>query len=127
MSEFLNFQTPCDDLDEVLRGFFRSKMPDPWPALPLPADPKPMPRSRSWSRLLVAASVAFVLAGYLTLAGFFPGPEIPTPIPASTIGQNPNSLRVPTRSGGEAIIFEQKTDNGVIFQVQEIKGPKNGR
>jgi hypothetical protein len=69
---------PGDDLDGLLRTFFRSQMPQPWPV-------PPMPRSRSVpatrpaasrhplmrSRFALAASVALLLFGSLFLPGRF--------------------------------------------------------
>ena len=56
-----------DDLDGLLGAFFRAEMPQPWPAAPEVEEPAalPMPRrTRSLlrSRLVLAASVAFLLA-----------------------------------------------------------------
>jgi len=65
-----------DDLDELLRGFFKAEMPDPWPnfqgppvTLPLAARSRPTGRSVLRSRLALAASVALLLAGPLLLSG----------------------------------------------------------
>src|SRR5262245_38770023 len=62
------------NLDDVLRDFYRSEMPAPWPALEAPA-PAPTPvkkpqrvRFRAISRLALAAAVAFLLIGYLAFA-----------------------------------------------------------
>src|SRR4051812_23397181 len=70
-----------DDLDGLLRRFFRSEMPHPWPAAPtLPKSRAvvPFPRRhtrRPWlafsMRFAVAASVALLVTGYLSLAGRF--------------------------------------------------------
>jgi len=69
---------PPDNLDSLLRRFFRSEMPRPWPAPPTvvtPAARKAQPQ-RPWfrhsSRLALAAAVALFLIGYLALAGKFP-------------------------------------------------------
>jgi hypothetical protein len=67
-----------DDFDELLTRFFRSEMPDPWPAVPEapPAEPRRQAPARPWfrhsSRLALAAAVALFLIGYLTLASRFP-------------------------------------------------------
>src|SRR5262245_52242085 len=64
-----------DDLDGLLRRFFRSEMPDRWPAppqLPLPARPRPRGRFRPSARLALAAAVSFFVVGYLALAAAFP-------------------------------------------------------
>ena len=60
-----------DDLEGLLRAFFRAEMPDPWPTLPAPAAaPRRGPLGRS--RLALAASVAFLLIGQLSLCGTLP-------------------------------------------------------
>jgi hypothetical protein len=67
---------PGDDLDGLLRAFFRSRMPHPWPALRLPrfrmaSAPRPPSSGRSLirSRYALAASVALLLFGSLLLPG----------------------------------------------------------
>jgi hypothetical protein len=67
-----------DDLDGLLRRFFRAEMPDPWPVLKPPAEPTTdIARSapRRWglsaSRWALAASVALLLVGQLFLSGTF--------------------------------------------------------
>ena len=69
-----------DDLDGLLRTFFRSEMPDPWPAAPrvrpaLRPEARPAPR-RPWfrqpGRLALAAAVSCFLIGYLALSSAFP-------------------------------------------------------
>jgi len=65
-----------EDLDDLLRAFFRSEMPEPWPAMPVPEEPPallPMPARKSLfrSRLALAASVAFLLVGPWMLSGSF--------------------------------------------------------
>jgi hypothetical protein len=71
---------PGDDLDALLRAFFRGQMPHPWPAARLPrfrtAPPAPpVPgRSKMRSRWALAASVGLLLFGSLTLPGRFTQP-----------------------------------------------------
>ena len=64
-------------MDDLLQDYFRSQMPKPWPAFkaPQPARVKSAPslRSRFGARLALAASIALLIAGYWTLAGYFPG------------------------------------------------------
>jgi hypothetical protein len=69
---------PEDDLDGLLRAFFKAEMPDPWPSLEAPAPrngvlplrrPK-APRFTLWrSRLALAASILLLIAGALFLIG----------------------------------------------------------
>jgi hypothetical protein len=73
-----------EDLDGLLRRFFRSEMPEPWPeAPPVPrarlrpaAAPQKKRVGRPWFRIsgrfAVAASVALLVIGYLALAERFP-------------------------------------------------------
>jgi len=63
-----------DDLDGLLRNFFRSEMPNPWPTMTAPAIENPTPTwwSRSRSRLALAASVALLLVGSWFLSGSAP-------------------------------------------------------
>lgn len=63
-----------EDLDQLLRSFFRSEMPDPWPTLQAPAVENPTPTwwVRSRSRLVLAASVALLLIGSWFLTGSTP-------------------------------------------------------
>jgi hypothetical protein len=64
-----------DNLDDLLRAFFRAEMPSPWPKapptpsrpalrlLPVPAAAPRRPRVLTRSRLALAASVALMLGG----------------------------------------------------------------
>jgi hypothetical protein len=64
-----------DDLDGLLRRFFRSEMPKNWPAPPrVTESPRPLPRPwyRQPGRLALAAAISFFLLGYLALANWFP-------------------------------------------------------
>jgi hypothetical protein len=70
----------ADEVEGLLREFYRAEMPDPWPQLrppteqPSSAAPAPW---RGWgllrSRLALAASVALLVAGHLALAHSVPG------------------------------------------------------
>ena len=92
-----------EDVDRLLESFFRSEMPDPWPALNLPASGRAsQPLRRSWwrrfGRLAVAACIALFLLGYLSLASFFPRePSRPELNPGREIGNpagpNPSKLQ----------------------------------
>ncbi len=68
-----------DDLDNLLRAFFQAEMPNPWPAVEVPARrlqlaapeeaPAPSRHSSLWrSRLALAASVALLVSGTLFLS-----------------------------------------------------------
>jgi len=63
------------DVDGLLRDFFRSELPHPWPRLHLPETRQRVVPSwwqRSRVRIGLAASVALVLTSYLALADLFP-------------------------------------------------------
>lgn len=64
------------DVDELLREYFQTQMPKPWPALRVSPSVKARRVGSFWSgspgRLALAASIALLVAGYLTLAGYFP-------------------------------------------------------
>jgi hypothetical protein len=71
----MNERQSNPDVDETLRRYFRAQLPHPWPAARVPAtDEAASLWRRSRLRLALAASAAAVLAGYLTLAGFWRQP-----------------------------------------------------
>jgi hypothetical protein len=81
------------NVDQYLRAFFQKEMPDPWPPANVPSPQKRQGVNFGWYvRLVIAASLALVLVGYLTLASMFP----PTPEPglsidrSQTIGMKPH-------------------------------------
>jgi hypothetical protein len=64
------------EMDGLLHEFFESEMPKPWPAFKAPMQQrvaKPA-RTQYTGRLALAACVALMVAGYLTLGGFFSRP-----------------------------------------------------
>src|SRR5262245_52655311 len=92
---------PDDDLDGLLRDFFRAELPGRWPAAPEPvplsslnghanlasaARPsRPVARPWAWSsRLALAASVGGLLLGTMLLSGQFKGNQ---PLDNSNLGQ----------------------------------------
>jgi anti-sigma factor RsiW len=88
-------RVPPEEIDGLLRAFFRAELPHPWPAMKAPAAPtapaRPAPsRPALWrSRLALAASVAVLALGAL----FLPGPaprESQGPVPP---GLSPGSAR----------------------------------
>src|SRR3954453_16117316 len=77
-----------DDLDGLLRAFYRAQMPSPWPALKAPPQSparRPTPGPRAWpllrSRLALAASVALLVLASLLFSGKLadPGKELRLP------------------------------------------------
>jgi hypothetical protein len=67
-----------DDLDGLLRAFFRAQVPEPWPLLKSPATKSSQqgpgaPRGLSLlrSRIALAASLLILLLGQLFISGMF--------------------------------------------------------
>jgi hypothetical protein len=125
---------PADDLDGLLRNFFRSEMPDPWPAPPsVTAAGRPAERgarptvSRRWfrhgGRFALAAGVLFFLLGYLALTSAFPRhtPSRPTVPPVIGKGLEVIRDRVPLKGGGEAEIKGSLSRDPKTNQLQNIK------
>jgi hypothetical protein len=98
MNELNSLPTPGNrpDVEGLLRAYFRSEMPHPWPRAPLPAA-RPLVATSLWQRtrprLALAACVALLLTGYLSLAGSFPreqGPSGALPLNGHVIGDRPS-------------------------------------
>ena len=69
-------RTP-DDVETILRSYFRAEMPRPWPAPPLTGAsvqgfPARLGRRLSRSKLALAASLAVLVGGTLVLPGRVP-------------------------------------------------------
>jgi hypothetical protein len=83
-----------DEIDGLLRSFFRAEMPEPWPAMEVEERPvvlkmtPPAPRTRSQvgRRIALAASVALLVAGSFFVLGRDSGyaPEAGVPRGSST-------------------------------------------
>jgi hypothetical protein len=143
-------RTP-DDLDGVLRAFFRSEMPEPWPTLTPPANnprkaQRPVRRTSFSvsSRLSLAAAVALFVTGYLALASRFPlesndsGPGVSSL--HSTLGSKDAArLRkkvVPqlpprtgeaveqTSNGGEALLQWEQVPGRLFMRIEEKRPPR---
>jgi hypothetical protein len=71
---------PANDVDGVLRAFFKGQVPAPWPALKAPdvvvTTAKGWPMMRS--RLALAASVALLALGLSLVSGAFHGRTNPS-------------------------------------------------
>src|SRR6516164_7032775 len=65
-------RSPEDEIDGLLRAYFRAEMPHPWPTFQAPVplqEARPLRRfSLMRSRLALAASVALIILGSLFLA-----------------------------------------------------------
>lgn len=131
-----------DHMDDLLRGFFRSEMPDPWPAmaapepatLMLPPSQPAIPARQRWfrigARVALAASIGFILVAYLALARNFP--QVNTDRPgmqhgAPNVGQK-QPRRVTTPRGQEALLWEDNSDSDrIIIKLEMIHPPKGQR
>jgi hypothetical protein len=116
--------TPPDEVDGLLRRFFRAQMPSPWPKAPETSEYKTMTPSRSLAvlrffrpsiRLAVAAAVAALVIGYLALQSWFPDPKAVNPSAADNDHQLGSKLpkiklqeqKSPTNPGAQLIIVEE--------------------
>jgi hypothetical protein len=114
---------PGDDLDGLLRAFFRGQMPHPWPSPRMARlhgtrseRPPSSGRGRNRSRWALAASVALLLLGSLFLSGRIapsskPGEEIEGP----TIG----SHDIPKRMEKEHKIKEHENKNKTGLEADD--------
>lgn len=73
---------PPEDLDLLLRSFFRAEMPDPWPGfhppsviqLPPPRARRPAPSFRFGRRMALVASIMLLLATATVISRIMPDP-----------------------------------------------------
>ena len=79
---------PPDRIDDLLSGFYKSKLPSPWPAAPAFAEPaKPrMAAPSNRARYTLAASVALLLGTCWYLSNGLPTGERPANKPATVPG-----------------------------------------
>lgn len=109
----MNASQPHGPIDSLLGSFFKRQMPDPWPASPAEraASSDRVPAGAvsglGQARLVLAASVLFLVFGYLAVARNFPaepaqsglefGPEIGNrPNPAQKLKPaTPNRPKAP--------------------------------
>src|SRR6516225_10219065 len=115
------------DADRLLREFFETEMPDPWPRLNLPAalpTRHSFPRySRNLMRFALAAAVILALIGYWSLAGLFPrdtasGTRITgTEISDQRLRQLSPVERQRTSSGKEAQLYEEDTPTSQVINI----------
>jgi len=115
---------PEDDLDGLLRSFFKAELPRSWPSFVIPASRNgvlPMrrvqtaPRSSPWrSRLALAASLLLLIAGALVLfGGSTGGPDGgPTTLDPGKLTGNREHLP----GGGPSIIV---TPEGARLELRE--------
>ncbi len=61
------------DIDQQLTRYFHAETPNPWPGCPIPRRRRFMTKiTHRIVRYAIAASLAALLVGYLSLAHFFP-------------------------------------------------------
>jgi hypothetical protein len=77
-----NARRSPDEVDALLRRFFRAQMPSPWPTFQPPAEPRvlsPVVRPDRWgqvrSRFALAAAIALLVLGSFVLSGLSPSPR----------------------------------------------------
>lgn len=72
------------ETDVLLHDYFKAELPHAWPTFKTPRPARIKQPASFWSRysgrLALAACVALLVAGYLTLGGFFPHSQTPTDV-----------------------------------------------
>jgi hypothetical protein len=129
-----------EDLDGLLRRFFRAEMPHPWPAAPtLPRPQAALPprkrqTRRPWlpfsMRFAVAASVALLVIGYLALAGqFSTTAKARGSRPEDTYGKKDSPRNVPPSLKGFQVPGQKKAGSDRPLQLRPliVPGQNGGR
>jgi hypothetical protein len=115
-----------DDVDSLLSRFFRSEVPDPWPACPVAVSAPKVPARSGWGPMLrlpvrfaVAAAVAGLVIGYAGLQRWFPDPKPTAPMSLPLESGNGMGIKLPSP-------FIDHTKNGVPVRgnVTETPDPK---
>jgi hypothetical protein len=127
-----------DDVEQLLRAFYRAEMPDPWPSFEAPAEPPlvlPFPAAPARrplftrSRLALAASVALLLGGVWSLSGKFGSspsePSGPTFMDSSATHRRPGES-APARYKGP-FIDVKPNDASELKIIIEPTPPGPGR
>jgi hypothetical protein len=87
------------ELDELLHDYFQAQIPQPWPTFKAPLSLRQNRTASFWSRsagrMALAACIALMVAGYLTLGGFFPTMQAP---PGATKEANDIGMKEPKRA-----------------------------
>jgi hypothetical protein len=130
----------------LLRDFFRSQVPAPWPALTdratvvrsdrihaIRVTTGPMNRATTsisflrWSRLTLAAAIALLVIGYWSLAGNFP---LRPPDPGATMNSIPDighrmrgKVIEKTRHGRDAVLEWKQSPDGLFMRIEEKNSP----
>ena len=120
---------PPEDVDGLLRAFFRAELPRRWPAAPRPraAGPAPSRWPLLGSRFALAATLASCLVGSLALASFFPSttPSAPESL-GPLISPAPKEFKgtVITPGGNTATFREQERGNKIRIEVELVPMPE---
>ncbi len=82
MTEVFKNEEARPDVDHLLHDYFQAELPHPWPRFQMPRTARSNRPASGWSRysgrIALAACIALLAAGYLTLAGYFPRVQTPT-------------------------------------------------
>ncbi len=120
-------QNRGDNVDGLLRAFYRAQMPHPWPKPPetssqtLPFRRFSRGQGATRSRWVLAASVAFLLAGSLLLPRRFTSQERPEPGIEALGTANRNILPdAPKMKTNEGKPVEKKQLPGLGFDEGEL-------
>jgi hypothetical protein len=114
---------PDDEIDGLLRAFYRAQVPQPWPEWKAPDAPqtvplRPAPRRPLWrSRLALAASVALLALSSLFLPGKAPRqPQSPARPPI----HNGEATRraAPGKTVKSSLSLEQPKDGPTKIKVE---------
>jgi hypothetical protein len=114
-----------DDLEAILRAYFRAEVPDPWPAPPLTraaardARPGPAGRGPGRSRLALAASVALLVAGSLAISSRTPTHETPASPPRMSPGEATRIRLTET--------LVQPKDSPTEWRIEVTEEPRAGK
>jgi len=98
------------ETDVLLHDYFQAELPHSWPTFKTPKPARIKQPVSFWSRysgrLALAACVALLVAGYLTLGGFFPRSQAPTGVQEmQNIGQRekgPKTVVMPAPQNKQA-------------------------
>jgi hypothetical protein len=121
-----------DELDGLLRAYFRAEMPDPWPSAPGGPPPRRVP-APAWHRfrrhLALAAAIGFFLVGSFLLTRSYPDIKeqgkggFSEPKSILDLAQDPKKR--PANPGKiQEGLPEYKAPPPVL---QQFKGPTNGK
>ena len=134
-----------EGVDRLLTAFFQAEMPRPWPAFALPQPALARP-ARRWAPILtrfaLAACVALLVVGYLTVAGMFG--TMPSQAPdllqntGALIGSRPRMTPLPplpqttpqsvlTPGGNRAILQEEVIEGDRPTLIINLQGVRPGK